>query len=194
MMAALFDENGNATETHTVTVSGFDSVTGEFMNTYDVRIFAGTGIPGFSTLELAPAANAGHAVCWDGNAWKQVIDLRGSTAYETKTSAAVVVKTLGPLADDLTIQAPTTPYDSWDGTKWVTDAAAAQEAAKAAAEKQRAELLSTANNEIAWRQDAVDAEMATDEEKSELAAWRKYRVLLMRVDTAAPVWPTAPSL
>ena len=76
----------------------------------------------------------------------------------------------------------------------MTDAAAAQEAAKAAAEKQRAELLSTANNEIAWRQDAVDAEMATDEEKSELAAWRKYRVLLMRVDTAAPVWPTAPSL
>ena len=193
-MAGLFDKNGNATETHVATVHGFDSETREFVGTYDVRIFAGTGIPGHSTLTKPPVAKTGHAVCWDGSAWQQVIDLRGNTVYETKTGAAVAVKTLGPLADGLTILAPTTPYDSWDGEKWVTDAAAAQAAAVQAAEAQRASLLATANNEIAWRQDAVDADIATDEEKSALSAWRKYRVLLMRVDTAAPVWPTVPEV
>lgn len=44
-------------------------------------------------------------------------------------------------------------------------------------------------------QDAVDLDMATDEEKSRYDAWRKYRVLLMRVDTSqAPDinWPDPP--
>ena len=193
-MSDLFDKNGNATETHVVTVHGFDSETREYQNAYDVRIFAGTGIPGYSTLTKPPTAKTGHAVCWDGSVWQQVIDLRGSTAYETATGVEVRVKTLGPLVAGLTAQARATPYDSWDGTKWVTDDVAAQKAAAFAAEIQRAGLLTTANNEIAWRQDAVDADIATDEEKTALAAWRKYRVLLMRVDTAAPVWPTVPEV
>jgi len=192
MMSGMFDKNGNATETHIATVHGFDSENREFTGTYDVRIFAGTGIPGHSTLTKPPVAKTGHAVCWDGAAWQQVIDLRGNTAYETKTGAAVAVKNLGPLAAGLTIQAPTTPYDKWDGEKWVTDAAAVQAAAKAAAEQKRAGLLSTANNEIVWRQDAVDADIATDDEKTALAAWKKYRVLLMRVDLLKPEWPPVP--
>lgn len=61
-------------------------------------------------------------------------------------------------------------------------------------EQTRSILRAKADDHIAWRQDAVDAEIATDEEAAELAAWKKYRVLLMRVDTAAPVWPTAPEV
>lgn len=49
-----------------------------------------------------------------------------------------------------------------------------------------------ADSEIAWRQDAVDAETATDDEISDLAAWKKYRVLLMRVDVSNPEWPSVP--
>ncbi|MCE7685092.1 tail fiber assembly protein, partial [Escherichia coli] len=44
-------------------------------------------------------------------------------------------------------------------------------------------------------QDAVDLEIATEEEASLLAAWKKYRVLLNRVDTSvAPdiEWPAVP--
>ncbi|MDE9590971.1 tail fiber assembly protein, partial [Xenorhabdus bovienii] len=44
-------------------------------------------------------------------------------------------------------------------------------------------------------QDAVDLNIATDSEKSSLAEWRKYRVLLNRVDcTTAPdvKWPEQP--
>ncbi|EFB5497101.1 tail fiber assembly protein [Escherichia coli] len=59
-------------------------------------------------------------------------------------------------------------------------------------EQKRNALRSVADAELAWLQDAVEAGMATDEEAAELSEWKKYRVLLMRVDTAAPVWPTPP--
>ncbi|HCP3098873.1 TPA: tail fiber assembly protein, partial [Escherichia coli] len=44
-------------------------------------------------------------------------------------------------------------------------------------------------------QDAVDLEIATEEEKSLLAAWKTYRVLLNRVDTSLSPdieWPSQP--
>ncbi|HEJ0425171.1 tail fiber assembly protein [Citrobacter koseri] len=62
----------------------------------------------------------------------------------------------------------------------------------AEAEAIRSQLRATADAEIIWRQDAVDAGIATERETTELAEWIKYRVLLMRVDTTKPVWPTVP--
>lgn len=62
----------------------------------------------------------------------------------------------------------------------------------AAAEAKKARLRSEAESEIDWRQDAVDADIATDEETAALSEWKKYRVMLMRVDTAKPIWPTPP--
>ncbi|WP_410760326.1 tail fiber assembly protein [Citrobacter youngae] len=60
------------------------------------------------------------------------------------------------------------------------------------AEQKRRSLKSVADTEISWRQDAVDADIATDEETAALSEWKKYRVLLMRVDTSKPDWPTPP--
>ncbi|TKU60324.1 tail fiber assembly protein, partial [Citrobacter sp. wls715] len=60
------------------------------------------------------------------------------------------------------------------------------------AEQKRQTLKSVADTEISWRQDAVDAEIATEEETAALSEWKKYRVRLMRVDTSkAPdiKWP-----
>lgn len=65
----------------------------------------------------------------------------------------------------------------------------------AEAEQQKQSLLAEANNAIAPLQDAVDLDMATDEELSALQKWKKYRVLLNRVDTSlAPDidWPQKP--
>lgn len=59
--------------------------------------------------------------------------------------------------------------------------------AQAEQEKQRLRLVADA--EIAWRQDAVDAGIATEEEITALTGWKKYRVLLMRMDTS-----TAPDI
>ncbi|HGE7339816.1 tail fiber assembly protein [Citrobacter sp. FDAARGOS_156] len=60
------------------------------------------------------------------------------------------------------------------------------------AEQKRRSLKSVADTEISWRQDAVDAGIATEEETAALTEWKKYRVMLMRVDTSKPVWPTPP--
>ncbi len=61
--------------------------------------------------------------------------------------------------------------------------------------KYKATLKVAADSEIDWRQDAVDTEEASEKEISELAAWKKYRVALMRIDvsTAPDIeWPVSP--
>ncbi|HAJ4481471.1 TPA: tail fiber assembly protein [Escherichia coli] len=62
------------------------------------------------------------------------------------------------------------------------------------AEQQKANLIAEASQTISILQDAVDLDMATDEERTQLTTLKKYRVLLSRVDTSkAPDidWPTA---
>lgn len=64
------------------------------------------------------------------------------------------------------------------------------------AEQKKLSLRTAADAEISWRQDAVDAGIATEAEATALTAWKKYRVLLMRVDTSkAPAieWPMKPA-
>lgn len=56
--------------------------------------------------------------------------------------------------------------------------------------------MNSATNEISVLQDAADLDMATDEEMAQLAAWKKYRVLMSRVDPSkAPDidWPEPPT-
>lgn len=70
----------------------------------------------------------------------------------------------------------------------------AQEVANATSKK--ALLMRQCTDKIATLQDAVDLDMATDDEKTALTAWKKYRVLLNRVDTTkAPdiAWPDQPA-
>lgn len=67
----------------------------------------------------------------------------------------------------------------------------------AAAEHRRSSLLTAANNAIAPLHDAVDLGIATDSETALLTEWRKYRVLLSRIDTStAPdiEWPMQPEV
>ena len=61
----------------------------------------------------------------------------------------------------------------------------------------RSGLRAVADTEIAPLQDAVDLGIATDAESTALTEWKKYRVLLMRVDTSAAPnieWPTQPEV
>lgn len=75
---------------------------------------------------------------------------------------------------------------------WVDVPPPTPEESIADAEAEKMRLKAQADYEIAWRQDAVDAAIATNEETTTLVEWKKYRVLLMRVDTAKPEWPTPP--
>ena len=57
-------------------------------------------------------------------------------------------------------------------------------------------LISEANLKISVLQDALDLEMATDQEKAELPLWKKYRVIISRIDENTAdviIWPEKPS-
>ncbi|MEY0003313.1 tail fiber assembly protein [Morganella morganii] len=65
----------------------------------------------------------------------------------------------------------------------------------AEAESKKQSFLAEATDVIAPLQDAIDLDMATEEEEALLKEWKKYRVLLNRVDTStAPDinWPVKP--
>lgn len=67
----------------------------------------------------------------------------------------------------------------------------------AEAEAKKAELRLMAGSKIAPLHDAVSLGIATNEETTSYNNWRKFRVLLNRVDTAiAPDinWPAAPTV
>ncbi|HIF5903148.1 TPA: tail fiber assembly protein, partial [Raoultella ornithinolytica] len=128
----------------------------------------------------------------DNLSWSVTDDYRGITVYDIKTLASHVITEPGPIPDTVTTSAPSTPYDKWDGSAWVTDADAQHTADVAVADLQKKELIAQASADISILQDAVSLNMATDEEKARLTSLQSYRVLLNRVDTSlAPniIWP-----
>lgn len=64
------------------------------------------------------------------------------------------------------------------------------------AENKRSRLRTEADTAIQPLQDASDLGIATDDESSQLIAWKKYRVMLMRVNTEDAeniIWPEQPA-
>lgn len=70
-------------------------------------------------------------------------------------------------------------------------AAPVDHVAEARTKKQK--FLTQANNVISTLQDAVDLNISTEEEKSSMVEWKRYRVLLNRVDPNKPDWPLKPT-
>lgn len=78
---------------------------------------------------------------------------------------------------------------------WVDIPPPTHEEARRNAEYMKRQKMDEAARMIAPLQDAVDLDMATEAEKAALLAWKKYRVLLNRVDiSSAPDidWPEPP--
>ncbi|MFV2939551.1 tail fiber assembly protein [Klebsiella michiganensis] len=198
-MKAVFDNNLIATQAGTVQVFHFDMTFREFIGTEEVYIHVGVGLPAFSCLEEPPVQSEYQvAVRSDDNlSWSVTDDYRGITVYDIQTLASHVITEPGPIPDTVTTSAPSTPYDKWDGSAWVTDADARHAADVATAELQKKELLDRVSADISILQDAVNLNMATDEEESRLTALQVYRVQLNRVDISlAPdiVWPVMTTL
>lgn len=84
-----------------------------------------------------------------------------------------------------------------NGPEWADIPPPTKEEIVALAENEKANLISYASERILPLQDAVDLDMATTEELAALTAWKKYRVLLNRVNTStAPdiTWPEKPAV
>lgn len=100
------------------------------------------------------------------------------------------------LPDDVVSVAPEGHFVKWDGKKWVHDADAEKIAQITQATQQKESLLALAASKIAPLQDAVDLDIATEAEAALLLAWKKYRVLLNRInpnDTPDINWPEQPA-
>ncbi|MFD3238354.1 tail fiber assembly protein [Rahnella perminowiae] len=122
-----------------------------------------------------------NVVLWDGETDWNPPD--GSTAIKVNDSGAGIGWT----------------YKSgvFTAPQLTDDQIAAQNANKLADNlSQKTALMDFASERTSVLQDAVDLDMATDAETAALPLWKKYRVLLSRIDANTSddvVWPTPPT-
>ncbi|HGC0974973.1 TPA: tail fiber assembly protein, partial [Escherichia coli] len=109
---------------------------------------------------------------------------------------AFTVDYIGAIKDGYVTLSPLTPYDKWDGEKWVTDTEAQHGAAVEAAEAQRQSLIDTAMASISLIQLKLQAgRKLTQAETTRLNAVLDYIDAVTAVDAdAAPDinWPAPP--
>lgn len=190
-------ENEFAVVAGNIDVFNYDGLTREFLSQSTEFLQVGVSIPANACTDKPLTAKKGYVVCRNSQltGWEYLADHRGETVWNVRTGTGQQITVLGDYPADTTIYPPSTPYDKWNGERWVTDEAARTAAEIAEATAKKVALIKGAAEKIDPLQDAVDLDMATDEEKSRCDAWRKYRVLLTRVDTSlAPdiSWPEPP--
>ncbi|EES5291267.1 tail fiber assembly protein [Escherichia coli] len=178
----------------TITIYNLLAGTNEFIGEGDAYIPPHTGLPANSTDIAPPDIPAGFVAVFnsDDASWHLVEDHRGKTVYDVASGDALFISELGPLPENVTWLSPAGEYQRWDGVSWVKDEEAEKLFRIREAEEKKARLIQEATDNIAILQDAVNLEIATNEENSQLDSWRKYRVLVSRIDTStAPdiVWP-----
>ncbi|HIB0429721.1 TPA: tail fiber assembly protein, partial [Escherichia coli] len=152
------------------------------------------GLPANSTDIAPPDIPAGFVAVFnsDESSWHLFEDHRGKTVYDVASGDELFISELGPLPENVTWLSPEGEFQKWNGTAWVKDTEAEKLFRIREAEETKNNLMQVASEHIAPLQDAADLEIATEEETSLLEAWKKYRVLLNRVDTStAPdiEWP-----
>ncbi|HBK1055343.1 tail fiber assembly protein [Salmonella enterica] len=183
-----------SSKARTITIYNLRSDTNEFIGAGDAYIPPHTGLPANCTDIAPPDIPASHIAVFDAETemWSLHEDHRGETVYDTTTGNQVYISSPGPLPENVTSVSPDGEYQKWNGKAWVKVEVAETAARLREAEGTKSRLLQTAAEKIAPLQDAVDLEIATDDEKVQLDEWKKYRVLVNRVDTTNPDWPDVP--
>ena len=192
--AALFDKDGFVTSEGWALIYNTDTKTGEFINATYEYVAEGIGLPDHVCLDAPNPVDDEHAIVRVGDKWIYPVDHRGKKIYSTKTGAESTVTEIGDIPNDYTLLKPNSEFDFWDGA-WVLDENKQHHHYVMLASVQKNQLLSEASSQIDYLQDAIDTDIATDEEKALYASWKKYRVLLNRsdVDTAPDIdWPEKP--
>ncbi|EGW7921286.1 tail fiber assembly protein [Salmonella enterica] len=181
----------------TIKIFNLLSDTNEFIGAGDAYIPPHTGLPANCTDIAPPDIPSSHIAVFDAETqtWSLQEDHRGETVYDTTTGNQVYISEPGPLPENVTSVSPDGEYQKWDSKAkvWVKDEAAEKAAQLRQAEETKNRLLQIASEKIAPLQDAVDLDIATDDEKAQLDEWKKYRILVNRVDTSNPDWPEKPA-
>lgn len=170
---------------------------GEYAGESEEYCAEGQGLPAMSYIDAPPPEKKGFTRVRnvEKNIWEYAADLRGKDAYYKSSGERFVVAYIGDLQSDATLLAPATPYDKWDGERWVTDTAAQHAALIAEAEAKKTALLDDANQVTAdWRTELALG-IISDGDKAKLIAWMMYIRDVKATDTsAAPnvVFPQKP--
>nr|ELR5041267.1 tail fiber assembly protein [Providencia stuartii]ELR5081626.1 tail fiber assembly protein [Providencia stuartii] len=191
-------QDGYVSNTGWVKTYCINEATREYIGATMEHITIGGGLPAGAYLDspvLPEKDDIAIVRSSDDLSWLHVTDHRGKTAYSTENRQPIEVDFIGDLPDTLTLLEPKTEFDKWNGKKWVTDTEAQKAALVAEADNEKAQRLDEANSTIMYLHEAVDVDLATEAETEALQEWKKYRVLLNRVDTStAPNidWPQKP--
>lgn len=194
---AKLNKNGIATAAGWLTVYSVEPHQREFQSVTMEYLAAGVGLPAFGYADKPALPGDGFALVRsaDEKQWETIADYRGLTAYNTETGQPEIIAFLGELPDTLTLLAPVTAYDKWDGNQWVTDTAAQHADEITVAEQQKQALLSEAQQQITGWQTELQLGIISDDDKASLISWMNYIKAVQAVDTSkAPdiSWPERP--
>lgn len=192
---AIFDESGLTTTAGWAVVYNVD-FKGEFLGATYQYLPVGIGVPANSYLDAPKEVDDDHAIVRQDDKWIYPTDYRGKRIYSIETGAESTVTFIGDIPDNFTLLKPNSDFDSWNGKKWVLDKDKQHQYEIAIAQSQQSQLLKEANNEISNFQDAVDSEIATEQQVDILKKWKKYRFELNQIDvnTAPDIdWPEKPA-
>nr|DAF78032.1 MAG TPA: tail fiber assembly protein [Caudoviricetes sp.] len=184
-------------EDQTVTVYDYSSDTGEYVGTREAYVVANTGLPAGCTDMEPPVAPENHVAVFrpESQVWILREDHRGKVVYDKNTGLPLMITTIGSLPDNVTYIAPDGEYMKWDGNEWIDDPAAKLIKLVNQAAQHKTDLLNLADYKISILQDAVTYDLATEQESSMLDSWRKFRVLVNRINENDPqniIWPETP--
>lgn len=197
MAKATLNKQGITTKAGDMTVYNYDGETREYLTSSVEFLAPGVGIPANSCTDAPVEKKEGFAVCraasLDG--WEYVADHRGETVYDTETGQPVKITVPGGYAVGVTTIAPSTSYDRWNGSEWVTDEDAQKSGQVEEAEQKKSALLNKAQSTISLWQTELQLGIISDDDKASLIAWMKYIQSMNAIDTSAAPdieWPERP--
>ncbi|MFQ1055820.1 tail fiber assembly protein [Gilliamella apicola] len=168
---------------------------GEFLQATYQYLPIGVGLPANAYLEAPQSVKNNQAIIHDGQQWTYPKDLRGTKIYSIETGGETILQEVGEIPDGFTELKPTSEFDSWDGKKWQFDKNKQHQYEVNQASIKKNQLLSEAASQLSYLQDAIDSQIASEQETQLLVEWKKYRVLVNRIDIEqAPniEWPNQP--
>lgn len=189
---AQFDKDGFVIAEGWALIYNTDIKTGEFINATYEYVAEGIGLPSHVCLDAPSPVKDNQAIVRVGGKWMYPVDQRGEKMYSTETGAETIITAIGDIPEDYTLIKPITEFDRWNGEKWVLDEIKQHQYYVDIAESQKKQLLAEATEQIEYLRDAIDSDIATDDEVTRYANLKKYRALLSRVDVdTAPdiAWP-----
>ena len=192
--SAVLDIKGLTISSGWIVVYNVDDK-GEFLQATYQYLPIGVGLPANAYLEAPQSVKDNQAIIHDGQQWTYPKDLRGTKIYSIETGAETILQEVGEIPDGFTELKPTSEFDSWDGKKWQFDKNKQHQYEVNQASIKKNQFLAEAALQLSYLQDAVDSQIATEQEAQLLVEWKKYRVLVNRIDIElAPniEWPNQP--